>query len=241
MGRYAMKFKQEDNGITRVHFEEVPSTNDYAKQKRGEGRPLIVTAERQSKGRGTKGRSFVSNQGGVYLSLLRFYQDFPAKEGFKIMANAATAVCETLRFYGLNPVIKWANDVFVGNQKICGILIENTFAGGFVQSSVVGVGLNVNGAFDGELAEIATSMQAQTGKAFSVEEVRERLITELLKDRDVKEYLAYVGYMGREATLIFGEERVRGKLLFVDEKGGLHVEIAGEEKRLVSAEVSLRL
>ena len=66
-----MKFKYEDNGITRVHFKEMPSTNDYAKEKRGEGKPLIITAERQSKGRGTKGRSFVSNEGGVYLSLLR--------------------------------------------------------------------------------------------------------------------------------------------------------------------------
>lgn len=236
-----MKYKNEENGIARIRFETLPSTNDYVKQKRTEEKPLIVTAKRQSQGRGTKGRSFVSNEGGVYLSALRFYQEFPAKRGFEIMANAAVAVCETLRFYGLNPVIKWANDVFVGDKKICGILIENTFSGAFVQSSIVGIGLNVNGGFDGELAEIATSMQEQSGKTFSVEEVTEKLIEELLKERDVEEYLAYVGYMGKEATLIFGEESVRGKLLFVDEEGGLHVEIAGEERRLTSAEVSLRL
>jgi BirA family biotin operon repressor/biotin-[acetyl-CoA-carboxylase] ligase len=236
-----MKYKKEEGGVARIHFETLPSTNDYAKQKRREGKPLIVTAKRQSQGRGTKGRSFVSKDGGVYLSALRFYQDFPAKEGFKIMANAAAAVCETLRFYGLNPVIKWANDVFVGDKKICGILIENTFSGAFIQSSIVGIGLNVNGGFEGELAEIATSMQAQAGKSFSVEEVREKLIEELMKERAPQEYLAYVGYMGKEATLILGDEPVRGRLLFVDEEGGLHVEIAGEEKRLTSAEVSLRL
>lgn len=239
--RYAMKYRYEENGITRISFDVLPSTNDYAKEKRGEKIPLIVTAKAQSTGRGTKGRSFVSKEGGVYLSILRFFENFPAKEGFRIMANAAVAVCETLRFYGLSPVIKWANDVFVGDKKICGILIENTFAGEFVQSSIVGVGLNVNGGFEGELAEIATSMQAQTGKAFSVEEVTERLVQELLKTRDVQEYISYVGYMGREATLILGEERLRGKLLSVDEQGGLLVEIAGEKKRLTSAEVSLRL
>ena len=157
------------------------------------------------------------------------------------MANAAVAVCETLRFYGLSPVIKWANDVFVGDKKICGILIENTFLGEFVHSSVVGIGLNVNSTFEGELVEIATSMQAQTGKTFSVEEVTEKLIEELLKEHDIQKYLSYIGYMGREVTLILGEEKVQGKLLSVDEEGGLHVEINGVEKRLTSVEVSIRL
>lgn len=236
-----MKCKYEENGIRRVRFAEIPSTNDYAKEKRGEGKPLIITALSQSKGRGTKGRSFVSNQGGVYLSLLRFYEDFPAKEGFRIMANAAVAVCETLRYYGLNPVIKWANDVFVDDKKICGILIENSFSGRFIHSSVVGIGLNVNGYFAGELKETAASMQERTGKRFSVEEVTEKLIEELLKEREMREYLSYVGYMGREALLIMGEEKKRAKLLSVDEEGGLWVEIDGEQKRLTSAEVSVRL
>lgn len=241
VGRCAMRFKYEDNGIQRIRFEELPSTNDYAKEKRGEKQPLIVTALRQSKGRGTKGRSFVSNEGGVYLSLLRFYDNFPAKEGFKIMANAAVAVCETLRHFGLSPVIKWANDVFVDDKKICGILIENTFSGAFVQSSVVGIGLNVNGSFEGELKEIATSMQERTGKTFSVEEVTERLIAELLKERKMQDYLDYIGYLGREVLLILGERTTRGKLISVDEEGGLLVEIDGEQKRLTSAEVSIRI
>ncbi len=236
-----MKYKYEDNGIQRVHFEDLPSTNDYAKEKRGENTPLIITAKKQSRGRGTKGRSFVSNEGGVYLSALRFYENFPAKQGFQIMANTAVAVCETLRRFGLSPVIKWANDVFVDDKKICGILIENTFAGEFVHSSVVGVGLNVNGSFEGELQEIATSMQERTGKIFSVEEVTETLIQELLKERTMQEYLSYIGYLGREVLLILGEGEVRGKLLSVDEEGGLLVEIDGEQRRLTSAEVSIRL
>ena len=236
-----MKFKYEDNGITRVHFEELPSTNDYAKEKRGECEPLFVTASKQSKGRGTKGRSFVSNVGGVYLSALRYYDEVPAKESFKIMAFAAVAVCETLRFYGVSPVIKWANDIFVGDKKICGILIENVFSGANVASSVVGIGLNVNGEFTDELVDIATTMQAQTGRTFSVEEVTETLIKELQKERTMAEYLAYIGYMGREVTLILGEEKTRATLLSVDEEGGLLVELCGEKRRLTTAEVSIRL
>ena len=234
-----MKFKYEDNGITRVHFEELPSTNDYAKEMRGECKPLFVTASKQSKGRGTKGRSFVSNAGGVYLSALRYYDEFPAKESFKIMAFAAVAVCETLRFYGVSPVIKWANDIFVGDKKICGILIENVFSGANVASSVVGIGLNVNGEFTGELTEIATTMQAQTGRTFSVEEVTEKLIEELLKERTIEEYRAYLGFMGECVTLLLGDERIPATLLSVDDEGRLLAEIDGEQRVFSSAEVSV--
>lgn len=231
----------EKNSLKRVHFERIDSTNNYAKSMRENGEDLAVTATVQTGGRGTKGRGFVSNKGGVYLSLLRFYTDFSAKDSFKIMANAAVSVCETLRAFGVSAVIKWANDVFVQDKKICGILIENVFCGDKVQSSVVGVGLNVNGAFEGELCDIATSMELVTGKTFSVEEVTERLLLELYKERTMDEYLAYIGYLGREVTLILGDERVHGRLISVDEQGGLIAEIGGERRRLTSAEVSVRL
>ena len=225
----------------REHFEEISSTNDYAKDKRAEGKNRIITAKRQTGGRGTKGRSFVSSEGGVYLTKLRFYEDLPAAEAFTIMAQAAVAVCRTLEFYGVKPVIKWVNDIYVNDKKICGILIENVFSGSKVRSSVVGIGLNVINELPQELADIATTMQQVTGKAHSVEEVTERLISELCRGVDMQEYLSRVGYMGAQATLIFENESVRGKLLFVDEKGALWVEIDGEKRRLTAAEVSVRI
>ena len=229
---YAMK---------RIHFTEIDSTNNYAKDKRAEKQDLIITAERQTGGRGTKGRSFESKEGGVYLTTLRFYENFLARDAFKIMSGAAVAVCETLRFYGLQPVIKWANDVFINGKKICGILIENTLSGDKISSSVVGIGLNVNSLFEGELKNIATSMFLEGGKNFSVEEVTERLIAELLKDRSIEEYRAYLGFMGQSVTLILGDERVPATLLSVDDEGRLCVEIAGEARLFSSAEVSIWL
>ena len=225
--------------MKRIKFDEIASTNDYAKERRGEGEDLIITAKRQTQGRGTKGRSFVSNEGGVYLTSLRFYENFPAKDAFKIMSGAAVAVCETLRFYGLKPIIKWANDVFVGGKKICGILIENTLSGNRISSSIVGIGLNVNGEFLGELADIATSMRLQSGKTFSVEEVAEKLIEEILKERTMEEYRAYLGFMGERVTLILEDERIPAILLSVDDEGRLCVEINGEERIFSSAEVSV--
>ncbi len=224
------------------YFDELSSTSDYVKGKRQEGNNLIAVAKRQSGGRGTKGRSFSSEVGGVYLSALTFYKNFPAKRAFEIMASAAVAVCETLRFYGVTPVIKWANDVHVNGKKICGILIENVFSGANVSSSVVGIGVNVTNALPAELLDIATTLTQETGKEICVEEVTARLIEQLKTPHSMEEYLSYVGYMGERATLLIGEKRVRVRLIKVDKEGGLIVENEeGTQTRYVAAEVSLRL
>ena len=237
-GRYAMNIK---NKTKRLHFDTLPSTQDYAKERRADGVDLAVTATYQTGGKGTKGRSFSSQEGGVYLSKLSFYEDLHVKSAFKIMIGAAVAVCETLRFYGLKPLIKWPNDIWVNDKKICGILIENVFAGDKVRSSVVGIGLNVSNRLPEELSEIATTMQLVIGETPTVEEVTCRLLEELDKERTMEDYRAYVGYMGREVTLLLNDERIPGRLLFVDDEGGLHVEVSGKPRRFTAAEVSVRI
>ncbi len=225
----------------RVHFDILPSTQDYAKEKRAEGRDLIVTASTQSGGKGTKGRNFSSASGGVYLSKLSFYEDFLAKDAFLIMARAAVAVCKTLQVYGLKPLIKWPNDVWINDKKICGILIENVFSGNQIVSSVVGIGVNVYNVLPDELHPIATTMLEATGQRYEVEEVTSRLIAELDKPYGMEEYRSYIGYLGKCATLILGDECVHGTLISVDDEGGLMVEIDGLGRRLTAAEVSVRI
>jgi BirA family biotin operon repressor/biotin-[acetyl-CoA-carboxylase] ligase len=225
----------------RVRFESISSTNDYAKERRGEKKNLIVTAIRQTGGKGTKGRSFSSEEGGVYATKLTFYEDFPAKEAFKIMQNAAVAVCETLAFLGLKPLIKWPNDIYVSDKKICGILIENTFSGTNVSSSLVGIGINIYNSLPQELEGIATSVLLETGIRQEVETVCEKLIEELSKEHTEEQYLSYIGYMGKEVTLIIGDECVQGRLVCVEKDGKLRVETDEGEALLSSAEVSVRI
>lgn len=225
----------------RKHFDCISSTNEYAKERWLEKKNLIVTATRQTGGKGTKGRSFSSEKGGVYLTKLTFYEDFVAKEAFKIMQNAAVAVCETLVFFGLKPLIKWPNDVYVSNKKICGILIENTFSGTNVSSSLVGIGLNVSNALPQELESIVTSMFLETGIVQNVDEVCEKLIEELDKDHKEETYLSYIGYMGREANLLIGDKRVRGRLVCVENDGKLRVETDEGERLFSAAEISVRI
>ena len=137
-----------------LEFDTLPSTNDYAKSHTNEG-DIIVIAKSQSKGRGSKNRSFHSGMGGLYLTKLTNYQAFPAKDVFQILRNTSIAVCKTLEEFGLTPAIKWPNDIYVQNKKICGILIENTFSGAFLARSIVGIGLNVNNRLPDELQTIA--------------------------------------------------------------------------------------
>ena len=224
-------------------FDCLPSTQEYARGKQAEGKNLIVSAKCQTGGMGTKGRSFSSEIGGVYLSKLSFYDEgeFPASEAFLVMANTASAVCEVLQSYGFNPVIKWANDIHIDGKKVCGILTENRFLGRFLRSSIVGIGLNLNNPLPQELEGIATTALLSSGKAISVDEAEARLIEALSKKRGMEEYLRFVGYMGSEADLIIGDKRVSGRLLSVDERGNLIAEVDGEVKRLASAEVSVRL
>lgn len=227
--------------MKRIILEEIGSTNDYAKERRSEKIPFIVTAKRQTGGRGTKGRFFSSSEGGVYLTSLRFYEDFKARDAFKIMSGTAVAVCETLRFYGVQPKIKWSNDIFVGGKKICGILIENTLSGDRISSSVVGVGLNICNELPKELDGIATTLFEQTGKSVSVDEVTERLITELEKERTIEAYRAYLGFIGERVRLVLGDSCVPATLLGVDDEGRLVVDIDGERRIFSSAEVTLKV
>lgn len=224
-----------------IRLDSVNSTNNYAKELREKGEDVIVWAKRQTGGRGTKGRSFSSKEGGVYCSLLRFYQNFSANDAFKIMQSAATAVCETVAAFGVQPKIKWPNDIYVNGKKICGILIENTFSGKNVSSSIVGIGINVHNVLEEELLPIATTLYKETGKKISVDEVLQKLIEKLFEKNIHEKYSKYLGWIGEEVTLISGEDAFRATLLGVDEWGNVNVAVDGEQRRFAAAEITLRL
>lgn len=226
-----------------IRFEEIFSTNEYAKELRAQGcdQDTVIIAKKQSGGKGTKGRSFSSNEGGVYATKLAFYEKFPAKDAFLVMARAAVAVCKTLEEFSLSPVIKWANDVYVSDRKICGILIENVFSGSNVSSSIIGVGLNVNNELPIELKEIAISMKEALGEEQDFSSVESLLIKNLFEEFSFEEYLSRVGYMDRTVTLVQGEREVQAIPRCVREDGSLEVEIDGEKTVVFSGEVSLRI
>ena len=109
-------------------FQEIDSTNTEAKRRASNKSDFIkgslLLAETQTAGRGRLGRTFYSpKQTGLYMSLL-FQPDENYVDTSLMTACAAVAVCRALEKWHIKAQIKWVNDVFVGNKKVCGILTE---------------------------------------------------------------------------------------------------------------------
>lgn len=225
------------NAFKTTVFDCLSSTQDYLRA-RPDDKDVCVIAKRQKSGKGTKGRSFSSEKGGVYLSFRKTYANLQAKDAFQVMASAAVAVCKTVESYGVTPKIKWANDVFVNGKKICGILIENRLSGGFVESALVGVGLNVNNALPTELQDTAITLSALVGET-PVEEVTERLLSYLCAPFDFTDYENRLGFVGEEVGLFFDGSTQKAIFLGVDRRGNLRAQIDGEEKTFSAVELRI--
>ena len=223
-----------------IELDVTDSTNEYIKRE-NLNCDIAVTARVQTGGKGTNGRSFCSEQGGLYISFLRIYDNMPAERAFEIMVNSCVAVCRTIKKFGVTPRIRWANDVLAGNKKISGSLIENTLSSGHISRSIVGIGLNINNVLPPELDEIATTVFAETGKKFSVEEVREELISNMCKSATVQDYKSYIDWLGSGVVLHFGGQAVSAIALDISPQGRLVCDIGGKIKEVSAGEVSLRL
>lgn len=223
-----------------IELENVDSTNEYIKRL-GFGEDIIVVAKRQTGGRGTKGRSFASDEGGLYLSIARTYNGFDPANTFTLMINACVAVCRTLEEFGLKPTVKWANDVLVDGKKICGTLIENTHSSAHICHSIVGIGINVNNILPQKLNRIATTMRAQLAKVTDIGKVKTALIKNLQNSYTVDDYKSYIDWFGKRIMLDMNGERVEAIALDIGKDGRLICKIDNNIRQISSAEVSLRL
>lgn len=224
-----------------IELEEVDSTNEYCKRENFV-EDVIVIAKRQTAGRGTKGRSFVSYNGGLYISVMRHYKEFPAEKAFQIMINSCVAVCKTLESFSIKPQIRWANDVLVDGKKICGTLIENTFGGNKILRSIVGMGINVNNKIPNDLKGIATSITQHVSTKVTVEEVKNLLLHNLQMDFLIADYKKFISYFGKNVLLKTEDSERQVTALDISDNGMLIVsEADGTINKISSAEVSLRL
>jgi BirA family biotin operon repressor/biotin-[acetyl-CoA-carboxylase] ligase len=131
-----------------IRLDEVDSTNSYLKQlarKQSLAEGTVVIAEFQTGGRGQQGNSWFSSRGdNLLFSLLLCPKNLLANEVFIISCITSLAIEKTLSQFIDNVRIKWPNDIYWNDKKIAGILIENNLQEGFVKSSVIGIGLNIN-------------------------------------------------------------------------------------------------
>lgn len=127
-----------------VHIDETDSTNHWLKAH-GEG-TMVVVADFQTAGKGCGSNSWESERGqNLTFSMLIHPEALEARAQFRITEVVSVALCNTLERYIYKEVdIKWPNDIYVGDRKICGILIENRLQGSVIKDSIIGIGLNVN-------------------------------------------------------------------------------------------------
>lgn len=216
-------------------FDKIDSTNNYC-EERNFSEDTLVIAREQTGGKGTKGRSFSSLKGGAYLSLVKLYP-CKAKDCFSIMVNSCLAVVKTLESYGVEAKIKWANDVYVHEKKICGILIKNVFEGENIKKSVIGIGVNVNNEIPIELKDIAINLKSYIGEV-DLNGFVQTLAENLYNEYDIQEYRKYNLVLGKEITVINGENCYKAIAEDISDDGNL---ILKDGTKLSHGEVSVKL
>ena len=157
----------------------IDSTNSEALRRLPElPSGTVLAAREQTAGRGQRGNSWFVEPGKnlTFSIVLKFREgELPASRAHELNYLISCAVAAFLQECGIEPRVKWPNDIYVGRRKICGILIENSLCGSSVAASVIGVGLNINQQEFPQVA-LATSLSLCTGREWELEPCLDALL-----------------------------------------------------------------
>ena len=233
-----------------VH-QQIDSTNTEAKKQAMNGAPhgTVILAEEQTAGRGRLGRTFYSPKGtGIYMSMI-LRPNLHLSQSIHVTTSVAVAICQVIeRLTNQKPQIKWVNDIYLNQQKICGILTEagTDFERGNVEYLILGIGLNVHTKhFPVELQAIAGSLNPEV---VTRNQICAHLLNEifpLCEDFShpflLDEYKSRSNVLGKWITFIQNQQRYEALAEDIDGQGGLKVRLkSGEQMTLNSGEVSIR-
>jgi len=148
------------SGYRHIHFETIGSTNDEARRlaAAGDAGPVWITADKQTAGRGRRGRVWVSPKGNL-MSTLLLNPRRPVAECAQLSFVSAIAAADTVAHFAPDAEVKvkWPNDVLANGRKISGILLESASAGGEPHFLAIGIGINL-AAFPPDTEFPATSL-----------------------------------------------------------------------------------
>lgn len=253
-----MKYGTSTAGSFNYHyFKAVGSTNDTLAELARNNAPewTVVLADHQTNGRGRYRRNWDSPAGlGMWASLLLR----PAFDSRLLnlvnllVANTMATVLEQLAAsvqQQMDTGLKWPNDVWVGDKKICGILPESSFSGQKLQYIIVGVGLNINQSiseFSEDLQPIATSLKIETGREWPVKLVMTRFLetfrqqySELFPNQTGKildDYRKKMLFKNETVNLLLNDQTISAVIRDIDDDGFLEVEHGGQTKVINSGE-----
>ena len=169
--------------ITIHRVDSLQSTNTHMRQHAdafGHGDVLVV--REQTAGRGQRGNTWEAEPGRnlTFSVMLRPHAIRPADAFLLSMLTARAIACTLSRILGVDVQLKWPNDIYVGDRKLAGILIENTFSGSLYDRAVLGVGLNVNQTVFISDAPNPVSMAQIAGREFLLDTVLEAIVADIV-------------------------------------------------------------
>ena len=224
-----------------IHIDETDSTNRWLKEN-GEG-TMVAVADYQTAGKGCGTNSWESERGkNLTFSMLIHPTDIPASQQFRITEVVSVALCEVLEQYIGDVSIKWPNDIYMGDKKICGVLIENRLQGNVIVDSIIGIGLNVNQTEFVSDAPNPVSLRQLLGREID----REALLHDFLETLETVSssettYSAYrnkLFRMGKQAVFSDETGRFEGTIQDVETDGRLLIkDLSGQARRYAFKEV----
>ena len=221
-------------GKVAKRFAVTTSTNELAAEALKGGSVIegsVFRADKQTAGKGQRGRVWESSTNQNILASYVFYPHFlRTDEQFNLIKAVSLAVKDLLDKYLMDKAtIKWPNDIYINDSKIAGILVESTMKGNYMSSSIIGIGLNVNQRNFNDLMN-ATSVVLETGKGCDVDMFfnelsyhLEKRYLQLKQNKNAanKEYAASMYRLNKASRYWINDKKVELTLVGVDDLGRL--------------------
>lgn len=238
------------------YFDETDSTNIRARKFAEDGavHGTLVVADRQTGGKGRRGRQWISPGGaGIWMSLVLRPAFAPVHASMLTLVAGMAVVKAVKNVTGLDAMIKWPNDAVLGGRKICGILTEMSTEDQYIRYVVIGIGINVNiDEFPGDIRGTATSLKLELGEtvrrsplikavAAAFEEYYDIFLETCDMSKLKEEYNRKLANMSRQVRVMDPGGEFCGTALGIDDEGSLLVRKSDKTVApVISGEVSVR-
>jgi BirA family biotin operon repressor/biotin-[acetyl-CoA-carboxylase] ligase len=233
-----------------IHLKTINSTNDYASAllKNNEiAEGVVIWADVQTAGKGQKGNIWNSDANkNLTFSFIIHPLHIQPSEQFMLNKAISLGIIDCLKTI-IDPLqlkIKWPNDIYVGEKKIAGILIENEILGDSLQTSIVGIGLNINQLNFNSNIPNPTSLALISGKEFDIYQLLIQLLQFIeiriinLYNNDIEfiniDYLKNLLYYSIYNTYIYQQQEIQAMIIAVSEYGELMLKKSNDEIILCS-------
>ena len=237
--------------MNKIHLSIVNSTNTYLKENYKELDNLtFVSTDEQTHGRGRNLRNWKSENGKNLLFSLLILDKELIKHYKELSIISALTICQIIEEMNISDVsIKWPNDVYIKDKKICGILLE-ALTKDEIECLIIGVGLNVNqDIFEGEYIIEPTSLKNELNKDIDINELKEKVYSKLIyninslsKDNNFYEYISKHDYLkSRKAYALINDSKQYIKIIGINKDYSLKIKQNDKEIDIESGEISFHI